>query len=154
MLVIVLIILFREALLKNRSFSFPSLFQGCSSSQGTSLGGRSDADLVVFLGPLPSFREQFAHRSDSSRKSRKQLRACQKEKGFTVYFEIPNNENPRSLGFKLRSRCLQKEVEFDVLPAYAVLGQGPHTSHFSLCPVPKGFFSPSPHTSDQKSCTV
>ncbi|KAM7051474.1 LOW QUALITY PROTEIN: 2'-5'-oligoadenylate synthase 1 [Molossus nigricans] len=94
---------------------------GGSSGKGTTVRGRPGADLVVFL-TLQSFREQFDHREDFIREIKKQLRACQKEKRLTVYSEIPNNRNPRALSFKLKSSCLQKEVGFDVLPAYDVRG--------------------------------
>ncbi|XP_066111162.1 2'-5'-oligoadenylate synthase 1-like [Saccopteryx bilineata] len=99
--------------------------KGGSSGKGTTLRGRSDADIVVFLSPLTGFREQFERRAEFIKEIRRQLEACQREKGFAVQFEIPKHDwsNPRVLSFKLLSHKFQKWVEFDVLPAYDVLGQ-------------------------------
>ncbi|KAI5156082.1 2'-5'-oligoadenylate synthase-like protein [Manis pentadactyla] len=99
--------------------------KGGSSGKGTSLRGRSDADLVVFLSPLTSFQEQLQHRGEFVREIRRQLEACQREKKFDVVFEVQNPrwEKPRALSFMLRSPRIQEGVEFDVLPAFDVLGQ-------------------------------
>lgn len=99
--------------------------KGGSSGKGTSLRGRSDADLVVFLSPLTSFQEQLQQRGEFVREIRRQLEACQREKKFDVVFEVQNSqwEKPRALSFLLRSPRIQEGVEFDVLPAFDVLGQ-------------------------------
>lgn len=99
--------------------------KGGSSGKGTTLRGRSDADLVVFLSHLNGFQEQLVDRGVFIQEIRKQLEACQRERSFAVQFEIPKHDwsNPRALSFKLRSQGLQNWVEFDVLPAYDVLGQ-------------------------------
>ncbi|KAM5311714.1 2'-5'-oligoadenylate synthase 1-like [Glossophaga mutica] len=125
--------------------------KGGSSGKGTALRGRSDADLVVFLSSFGSFQEQFDHRKEFIQEIRRQLEACRREKMFAVQFEIQNNtavmqshnaaamvqshrwgnprviQNPRALSFTLSSSsswsCPQKGVEFDVLPAFDVLGQ-------------------------------
>lgn len=128
-----LVLLCREALLKKRqsSSSSSSLFQGGSSGKGTALKDRSDADLVVFLSPLTSFQEQFERRGEFIQEIRKQLEACQQQRRFTVSFEVqPKFLNPRALSFTLKSPSSQveAEVEFDVLPAYDVLGERPDTS--------------------------
>lgn len=128
-----LVLLCREALLKKRqSSSSSSLFQGGSSGKGTALKDRSDADLVVFLSPLTSFQEQFERRGEFIQEIRKQLEACQQQRRFTVSFEVQKSGfwNPRALSFTLKSRSSQAEaeVEFDVLPAYDVLGEHPDTS--------------------------
>ncbi|XP_054568545.1 2'-5'-oligoadenylate synthase 1 isoform X1 [Eptesicus fuscus] len=99
--------------------------KGGSSGKGTALKDKSDADLVVFLSPFTSFWEQFRRREEFIREIRRQLEACQKQKRFTVTFEVqkPGLQNPRALGFTLKRPCSQAAVEFDVLPAYDVLGQ-------------------------------
>lgn len=96
--------------------------KGGSSGKGTTLQGRSDADLVVFLSQLRSFQEQLDRRAEFVREIRSQLIACQRETG--VEFEIQNSrwQNPRVLTFVLRSPWLDEGVEFDVLPAFDVLG--------------------------------
>lgn len=100
--------------------------KGGSSGKGTALRDTSDADLVVFLSPLTSFQEQFRRREEFLREIRRQLEACQTQTTFTVNFEVqkPGVQNPRALGFTLKSPSLPgAAVEFDVLPAYDVLGQ-------------------------------
>lgn len=99
--------------------------KGGSSGKGTSLRGRSDADLVVFLNNLRSFRDQYDHRAKFITEIRKQLEACQEECSFEVTVQINPYSNPRSLSFELRSQaiCQEESVEFDILPAYDALGQ-------------------------------
>ncbi|XP_057619866.1 2'-5'-oligoadenylate synthase 1A-like [Chionomys nivalis] len=99
--------------------------KGGSSGKGTALKGRSDADLVVFLNNFSSFEDQLNRRGEFIREIREQLYAFQPEGHITVKFEDQSSWwfNPRALGFTLSSSLLQQEVEFDVLPAYDVLGQ-------------------------------
>ncbi|XP_041502519.1 2'-5'-oligoadenylate synthase 1A-like [Microtus oregoni] len=103
--------------------------KGGSSGKGTALKGRSDADLVVFLNNLSSFEEQLKKRGKFIREIREQLYALQCEGCIRVKFEVQRSclPNPRALGFTLSSPPpphprLQQEVQFDVLPAYDVLG--------------------------------
>uniref|UniRef100_H9GZX8 2'-5' oligoadenylate synthase n=1 Tax=Equus caballus TaxID=9796 RepID=H9GZX8_HORSE len=102
-----------------------ALKNGGSSGKGTTLRGRSDADLVVFLDYLTSFREQFERRAEFIEEIRRQLKACQREKRFDVEFEVQGQQwaRPRALSFVLTSPQLNEGVEFDVLPAFDVLGQ-------------------------------
>ncbi|XP_055002604.1 2'-5'-oligoadenylate synthase 1-like [Sorex araneus] len=100
--------------------------KGGSLGKGTSLRGRSDADLVVFLNNLRSFQDQYDRRAEFISEIWEQLKACQKECRFEVTICMYDTySNPRSLNFKLRSQEIQQEesVEFDILPAYDVLGQ-------------------------------
>ncbi|XP_016046012.2 2'-5'-oligoadenylate synthase 1-like [Erinaceus europaeus] len=97
--------------------------KGGSSGKGTALRGQSDADLVVFINNLRSFKEQFEHRGEFIEEIRRQLVACQREETFDVEFEIQRFQYPRALSFTLRSPWYHKGVEFDVLPAFDVLGQ-------------------------------
>uniref|UniRef100_A0ABI7XUF2 2'-5' oligoadenylate synthase n=1 Tax=Felis catus TaxID=9685 RepID=A0ABI7XUF2_FELCA len=103
--------------------------KGGSSGKGTTLRGRSDADLVVFLSNLTSFEEQLDHRGTFIWEIKRQLEACQEEETFAVQFEVQSLrwERPRALSFVLRSPQLQEGVEFDVLPAFDVLGQWTNT---------------------------
>ncbi|XP_057600818.1 2'-5'-oligoadenylate synthase 1-like isoform X1 [Hippopotamus amphibius kiboko] len=98
--------------------------KGGSSGKGTTLRGRSDADLVVFLTNLTSFQEQLQRRGEFIEEIRKQLEACQREKTFEVEFQVQKQplDNPRALSFVLRSPRLHEWVEFDVLPAFDALG--------------------------------
>ncbi|XP_030794959.1 2'-5'-oligoadenylate synthase 1 isoform X2 [Rhinopithecus roxellana] len=119
--------------LKERCFrgsSYPvcvsKVVKGGSSGKGTSLRGRSDADLVVFLSPLTTFQDQLNRRGEFIQEIRKQLEACQRETVFSVKFEVqaPRRDNPRrALSFVLSSPQLGEGVEFDVLPAFDALGQ-------------------------------
>lgn len=122
-----LVLLWREALLKKLPALMLPPFQGGSSGKGTALRGKSDADLVVFLSPLTSFQEQFHRRAEFIQEIRSQLEAFQKQKSFTLNFEVqkPGVQNPRALGFTLKCPSSQAAMEFDVLPAYDVLGEGP-----------------------------
>lgn len=131
----------------NVSSHSPPLFQGGSSGKGTALRGRSDADLVVFLSPLRSFQEQLDRRADFIREIRKQLEACEGEKELGMKLEVQSSkwENPRVLSFVLRLPWSHEGVEFDVLPAFDVLGKRPHSSPM------RGLLSLSSHVSKQKS---
>uniref|UniRef100_H0XC86 2'-5' oligoadenylate synthase n=1 Tax=Otolemur garnettii TaxID=30611 RepID=H0XC86_OTOGA len=99
--------------------------KGGSSGKGTALRGRSDADLVVFLSPLKSFRDQLNIRREYIEEIRNQLQACQREEIFGVEFQVHDQMwgNPRVLSFVLYSPRLHEGVEFDVLPAFDALGQ-------------------------------
>ncbi|XP_059105146.1 2'-5'-oligoadenylate synthase 1A-like isoform X2 [Peromyscus eremicus] len=101
--------------------------KGGSSGKGTALKGRSDADLVVFLTNLTSFEDQLNLRGEFIQEIKDQLYKLQRERPTGVRFEIQSSpwSNPRVLSFKLSSPDLQQEVEFDVLPAYDVLGKRP-----------------------------
>lgn len=101
------------------------IVKGGSSGKGTAIRGRSDADLVVFLSYLRSFKEQLNRRGEFIQEIREQLEACQREETFAVKFEVQRRvwDNPRVLSFVLSSPSLQDSVEFDVLPAFDVLGQ-------------------------------
>ncbi|XP_066088879.1 2'-5'-oligoadenylate synthase 1-like [Saccopteryx bilineata] len=97
--------------------------KGGSSGKGTTLRGRSDADLVVFLSQLRSFGEQLARRGEFIQEIRRQLLACEREEGLKIEIQSTRWENPRVLTFVLCSPGRWEEVEFDVLPAFDVLGQ-------------------------------
>nr|XP_048292729.1 2'-5'-oligoadenylate synthase 1A-like [Myodes glareolus] len=98
--------------------------KGGSSGKGTALKGRSDADLVVFLNNLTCFEDQLNRRGEFIQEIKKQLHKFQRERHIWVKFEVQSSwwSNPRALSFKLSSPQLRQEVEFDVLPAYDVLG--------------------------------
>ncbi|XP_061024871.1 2'-5'-oligoadenylate synthase 1-like isoform X1 [Eubalaena glacialis] len=97
--------------------------KGGSSGKGTTLKGLSDADLVIFVTSLTSFREQLQHRRRFIEEIRKQLEACQREEIFEVVFEVQKRQRkkPRALSFVLRSPRLLQGVKFDVLPAFDAL---------------------------------
>ncbi|EPQ11573.1 2'-5'-oligoadenylate synthase 1 [Myotis brandtii] len=97
--------------------------KGGSSGKGTTLRGRSDADLVVFLGELRSFQEQLDRRGEFIWEIIRQLEAFQRETGVEFEIRKPRWEKPRALSFVFRSPWLDEEVEFDVLPAFDILGQ-------------------------------
>ncbi|XP_044529599.1 2'-5'-oligoadenylate synthase 1-like [Gracilinanus agilis] len=99
--------------------------KGGSSGKGTALRGRSDADLVVFLSNLRSYQDQIDRRSEFIKEIKKQLEACQREQRwmFEIKFEENKWSNPRVLGFRLKFPGISDSVDFDVLPAFDVLGQ-------------------------------
>nr|XP_048274433.1 2'-5'-oligoadenylate synthase 1A-like [Myodes glareolus] len=101
------------------------VFQGGFSGKGTALKGRSDADLVVFLNNLSSFEDQLNRRREFIQEIQKQLCTLQCEEHIRVKIDVLTSRlpNPQALGFTLHFPRLQQEVEFDVLPAYDVLGQ-------------------------------
>ncbi|XP_028621969.1 2'-5'-oligoadenylate synthase 1A-like isoform X2 [Grammomys surdaster] len=98
--------------------------KGGSSGKGTTIKGKSDADLVVFLNNLTSFEDQLKRRGEFIKEIKKQLYEVQRERHFRVKFEVQSSwwPNARSLSFKLSAPHLHQEVEFDVLPAFDVLG--------------------------------
>lgn len=105
--------------------------KGGSSGKGTTLRSRSDADLVVFISSLKSFQEQYNCRKEFIEEIKTQLEACRREGKLTVKFEVQDHvwENPRALGFTLGNRRPEL-VEFDVLPAFDILGQVTVTEHY------------------------
>ncbi|XP_040587308.1 2'-5'-oligoadenylate synthase 1A-like [Mesocricetus auratus] len=98
--------------------------KGGSFGKGIELKGRSDANLVVFFSNLTSFEDQLKRKREFTQEIKKHLCTLQQEKKFQLQFEIQDEQWPNSQGlnFKLRSPELQQEVEFDVLPAYDILG--------------------------------
>ncbi|XP_055462363.1 2'-5'-oligoadenylate synthase 2 isoform X2 [Psammomys obesus] len=114
--------------LKEHCFRYSStnvlkVIKGGSSAKGTALKNGSDADIVVFLSSLNSYRSQKTERSLFVQEIRKQLEACQQAYEWEVEFEISKWEAPRVLSFTLKSKHLNESVDFDVLPAYDALGQ-------------------------------
>nr|AYA44751.1 oligoadenylate synthetase 1 isoform p46 [Saguinus labiatus] len=127
--------------LKERCFrgsSYPvrvsKVVKGGSFGKGTALRGRIDANLVVFLSPLTTFQDQLKHRGDFIQEIRRQLEACQRERVFSVKFEVQTLhwDSPHKLSFVLSSPPLTERVEFDVLPAFDALGE------------PTGIYKPHP----------
>ncbi|KAB0339465.1 hypothetical protein FD754_023886 [Muntiacus muntjak] len=116
--------------------------KGGSSGKGTTLRGRSDADLVVFFTNFTSFQEQLEFRGEFIVEIRRQLEACQREKTFEVDFEVQKQrrENPRVLSFVLRSPKLNQAVEFDVLPAFDALGECSQPRVLTVFVLCQGFF--------------
>eukprot|EP00073_Rattus_norvegicus_P029401 XP_006249463.1 PREDICTED: 2 ' -5 ' oligoadenylate synthetase 1K isoform X2 [Rattus norvegicus] len=114
----------KEKCFHGAALKVSKVVKGGSSGKGTTLQGKSDADLVVFLNNLTSFEDQLKRRGEVIEKIRKHLCQLQQEKQFKLKFEFqtPEQANSRSLSFKLSSPQLQHVVKFDVLPAYDVLG--------------------------------
>ncbi|XP_031193556.1 inactive 2'-5'-oligoadenylate synthase 1B-like isoform X2 [Mastomys coucha] len=119
------------ALLKDKSFrSFPGpvrvskAVKGGSSGKGTALKGRSHADLVVFLDNLTYFEDRLNKQGELIKEIKKQLYEIQHDRHFGVKFEVHSSRSPNSqaLSFKLSAPDLLKEVKFDVLPTYHLLG--------------------------------
>ncbi|XP_040587307.1 2'-5'-oligoadenylate synthase 1A [Mesocricetus auratus] len=98
--------------------------KGSSSGKGKMLLGKWEADLVVFLNNLTSFEDQLKRRGEFIQEIKKQLCELQQEKKFQLKLEVQGSKQPNAQGlvFKLSSPQHQQEVEFDVLPAYDVLG--------------------------------
>ncbi|XP_031193554.1 2'-5'-oligoadenylate synthase 1A-like isoform X4 [Mastomys coucha] len=113
--------------LKERCFqgaAYPvRVSKGHSSGKGTSLKGRSETDLVVFLDNLTRFQVLLNQRGEFIKEIKKRLYELQCERHFGVKFEVQSSwwPNARTLSFKLSAPHLHQEVEFDVLPAFDVL---------------------------------
>jgi hypothetical protein len=93
---------------------------------------------VVFLNNLTSFEDQLNRRGEFIKEIKKQLYEVQHERRFRVKFEVQSSwwPNARSLSFKLSAPHLHQEVEFDVLPAFDVLGKPAcqrASAHLSAC---------------------
>lgn len=97
---------------------------------------------MVFLNNLKSFQEQLEKRGQFIWEIKRQLEACQREETFEVYFEVQSLqwEKPRALSFVLKSPQLGEGVEFDVLPAFDVLGEHSQTQGLSGLVLCWGFF--------------
>lgn len=115
----------------SRAVRVSKVVKGGSSGKGTTLRSQSDADLVVFISSLDSFQEQHARRGEFIREIKTQLEACRREGKLTVKFEVQDRErgNPRALGFTL-GNSRPELVDFDVLPAFDILGQVTVTEHY------------------------
>ncbi|XP_072462602.1 2'-5'-oligoadenylate synthase 3 [Notamacropus eugenii] len=108
-----------------KSVRVTKVVKGGSSGKGTALRGCSDADLVVFLSDLKSYRDQINRRGEFIWEIKKRLEECERDQNrmFTVKFEVSRWDNPRVLSFRMRSKMIREWVDFDVLPAFDVLGQ-------------------------------
>ncbi|EDM13762.1 rCG21289 [Rattus norvegicus] len=98
--------------------------KGGSSRKGTTLKGWSDADLVVFLDSFTCFGDQLNRRGEFTKEIKKLLFEVQRDRHIGVKIEVHSSWSPnhRALSFKLSAPDQQKEVKFDVLPAYDLLG--------------------------------
>ncbi|KAM6166642.1 2'-5'-oligoadenylate synthase 2 [Erethizon dorsatum] len=113
----------KENCFQHSTTKVQSTIKGGSTAKGTALKTGSDADIIMFLDSLKSFPSQKTNQSKIIREIRKQLKACQRQKEFEVKFEISRCMAPGGLSFSLKSKDLNESVDFDVLPAYNVLGQ-------------------------------
>uniref|UniRef100_A0A8D0GK07 2'-5' oligoadenylate synthase n=1 Tax=Sphenodon punctatus TaxID=8508 RepID=A0A8D0GK07_SPHPU len=99
--------------------------KGGSLGKGTALKAGSDADIVVFLTTFKKYKDQEENRKLIIEEIRKRLVECQEKKQFEVHITQSEQENPRVLSFKLRSKTIEDYVEFDLLPAFDALGYRP-----------------------------
>ncbi|XP_074061897.1 2'-5'-oligoadenylate synthase 1-like [Macrotis lagotis] len=108
-----------------KSVRVTKVVKGGSSGKGTALKGRSDADLVVFLSNLHSYKDQIDRRGEFLKEIKRWLEEYEREQGstFEVKFEVSKWTNPRVLSFRITSKYTMQSVDFDVLPAFDVLGQ-------------------------------
>lgn len=113
----------KENCFRHSTIKVQKTVQGGSAGKGTALKTGSDADLVVFPSSIKSFASQITERTSIINEIRAQLEACQREKKFEVKFEMSKWKAPRVLSFSLKSKELNESVDFDVLPAFNVLGQ-------------------------------
>ncbi|XP_029427079.1 uncharacterized protein LOC115073073 [Rhinatrema bivittatum] len=97
--------------------------KGGSAGKGTTLKGRSDADLVVFLSCFTHYTDQENNRGMIINEIREKLNTYKKDKGFTITIAESKWPNPRVLSFHLKLDGYQEVIECDVLPAYDALGQ-------------------------------
>jgi 2'-5'-oligoadenylate synthetase len=93
---------------------------------------------VVFLNNLTSFEDQLNQQGVLIKEIKKQLCEVQHERRCGVKFEVHSLRSPnsRALSFKLSAPDLLKEVKFDVLPAYDLLGKAAcqrASAHPSAC---------------------
>uniref|UniRef100_A0A5F8G5Q4 2'-5' oligoadenylate synthase n=1 Tax=Monodelphis domestica TaxID=13616 RepID=A0A5F8G5Q4_MONDO len=112
----------KEECFRNSLTKVEKVVKGGSSAKGTALKRGSDADLVVFLSCFKNYSDQNANRATIIKEIQKQLEVCKQKKQFEVEFEISKWENPRVLSFTLKSKRLNESQEFDLLPAFNVLG--------------------------------
>ncbi|XP_044541368.1 2'-5'-oligoadenylate synthase 3-like [Gracilinanus agilis] len=113
----------KEECFRNSLTKVEKVVKGGSSAKGTALKRGSDADLVVFLSCFKNYSDQNTNRLAIIKEIQKQLEACQQKKQFEVELEISKWENPRVLSFTLKSKRLNQSQEFDLLPAFNVLGE-------------------------------
>ncbi|XP_056677686.1 2'-5'-oligoadenylate synthase 2-like [Monodelphis domestica] len=113
----------KEECFRNSLTKVEKVVKGGSSAKGTALKRGSDADLVVFLSCFKNYSDQNANRATIIKEIQKQLEVCKQKKQFEVEFEISKWENPRVLSFTLKSKRLNESQEFDLLPAFNVLGK-------------------------------
>ncbi|XP_043832179.1 2'-5'-oligoadenylate synthase 1 [Dromiciops gliroides] len=108
-----------------KSVRVTKVVKGGSSGKGTALRGCSDADLVVFLSNLKSYQDQLDHRKELIEEIKKRLEECKREQEqkFQVKFEVNEWPNSRVLRFRMKSTKIGQWVDFEVLPAFDVLGQ-------------------------------
>ncbi|XP_036612928.1 2'-5'-oligoadenylate synthase 1-like [Trichosurus vulpecula] len=121
-----------SSFLKNRCFRdtgksvrVTKVVKGGSSGKGTALRGCSDADLIVFLSDFKSYQDQINRRKEFIGEIKKRLEECERDQDrmFKVKIEVNRRDNPRGLSFRMKSKKIDHWVDFDVLPAFDVLGE-------------------------------
>uniref|UniRef100_A0A8C8RC35 2'-5' oligoadenylate synthase n=1 Tax=Pelusios castaneus TaxID=367368 RepID=A0A8C8RC35_9SAUR len=122
-----------------------------SSGKGTALKGVSDVDLVVFVKSIKDFQDLKAKRKNIIAEIRTELEQCYLGDDLTLYIKETKWDNPRVLTFTLRSETMGKRIDFDVLPAFDVLGQ----MRSGYKPVPEVYvrlFESSPEGNEFSCC--
>nr|XP_014428718.2 2'-5'-oligoadenylate synthase 1-like [Pelodiscus sinensis] len=96
-----------------------------SSGKGKALKKMSDVDLVVFVSLVESFQDLRDKRKEIIAEIEARLEECGSSLGKNIELEIKETKwkNPRVLTFSLTSTAMGEKMEFDVLPAFDVLGQ-------------------------------
>ncbi|XP_066182866.1 2'-5'-oligoadenylate synthase 1-like [Sylvia atricapilla] len=101
--------------------------KGGSAGKGTALKKNSDADVVLFLSCLTSYREQKENRKHILDLIMIRLKACRESLRFNVNIGEPKykgpDSTPRSLSLTLSSKENGESIDVDILPAYDALGQ-------------------------------
>uniref|UniRef100_A0A5F8GVX7 Uncharacterized protein n=1 Tax=Monodelphis domestica TaxID=13616 RepID=A0A5F8GVX7_MONDO len=107
-------------------------FQLSSSGKDAALRSHYVAYLVVFLSNLQSYQDQIGCQSEFINEIKKQLEACQCEHEETFKIKFKKNKRPKVLSFTLRFPGISLSKDFNVLPAFDVLGKKPQI--WSLSP--------------------
>ncbi|XP_066414009.1 2'-5'-oligoadenylate synthase 1-like [Molothrus aeneus] len=101
--------------------------KGGSAGKGTALKNNSDADVVLFLSCLPSYKDQKNNRKEILDLIMIRLKDCRESLQFDVCIGEPRykgpGSTPRSLSLTLSSRETGESIDVDILPAYDALGQ-------------------------------
>nr|KAF6466756.1 2'-5'-oligoadenylate synthetase 3 [Rousettus aegyptiacus] len=97
--------------------------KGGSSGRGTALRGGSDCELVIFLDCFKSYEDQGAHRTEVIEDMRALLKSWWQNPGPGLSLELPEQDTPGVLRFRLASTDPENWMDVSMVPAFDALGQ-------------------------------
>ncbi|XP_055002595.1 2'-5'-oligoadenylate synthase 3 [Sorex araneus] len=104
-------------------WSVQKIVKGGSSGRGTALRGGCDAELIIFLDCFKSYEDQGPLRPSILREMRTVLEAWGQEPLQDLSLELPTQDTPGHVQFRLASPDSEHWMDVSLVPAFDALGQ-------------------------------